>query len=253
MYGTFKRDSLSEQIAARLLSLIREKKLHPGDRLPPERDLAAMMKVSRPSLREALRALSIMNLIEVRQGDGTYVSTLRPAELLVEHLDLIFALEDTTYLELFEARKSLEVGIVALAAQRITPGEIAELEDCLNEARSNTEDREAFLQADVKLHSLITKAARNAILSSFMEAVSRLGDASRHRTVELPGVPSQTIEDHRAIVAALKTHDPEAARQAMLTHLNNVQQKLKSVVNPDGSLTSKDDPRQSDGQDGQAS
>jgi GntR family transcriptional repressor for pyruvate dehydrogenase complex len=251
MYGTFKRDSLSEQIAARLLSLIREKKLHPGDRLPPERDLAAMMKVSRPSLREALRALSIMNLIEVRQGDGTYVSTLRPAELLVEHLDLIFALEDTTYLELFEARKSMEVGIVALAAQRITPGEIAELEACLNDARSNMEDTEAFLQADVKLHSLITKAACNAILSSFMEAISRLSDASRHRTVELPGVPSQTIEDHRAIVAALKAHDPEAARQAMLTHLNNVQQKLKSVVNPDGNLASKDDPRPSERQDGQ--
>jgi GntR family transcriptional repressor for pyruvate dehydrogenase complex len=231
MYGTFKRDSLSEQIAARLLSLIREKKLHPGDRLPPERDLAAMMKVSRPSLREALRALSIMNLIEVRQGDGTYVSTLRPAELLVEHLDLIFALEDTTYLELFEARKSMET--------------------CLNEARSNMEDTEAFLQADVKLHSLVTKAARNAILSSFMEAISRLSNASRHRTVELPGVPSKTIEDHRAIVAALKAHDPEAARQAMLTHLNNVQQKLKSVVNSDGDLVSKDDPLRSEQEDGQ--
>ena len=250
MYGTFKRDSLSEQIAARLLSLIREKKLHPGDRLPPERELAAMMEVSRPSLREALRALSIMNFIEIRQGDGSYVSTLRPAELLVEHMDLVFALEDTTYLELFEARKSLEVGIVALAAQRITPEEILELQECLQEARANVENKAAFLQADVKLHGLITKAARNMLLSSFMEAIGRLGDASRHRTVELPGVPDQTLEDHQAIVGALENHDPEAARRAMLAHLNNVQKKLKQVVRADESPVNNGDYRRFGKQDG---
>ena len=240
MFGTFKKDSLSEQIAAQLLLMIREKKLRPGDKLPPERDLAARMQVSRPSLREALRALAIMNIIEIRQGDGTYITSLKPAELMVEHLDLVFALEDTTFLELFEARKVLEVGIVALAAQRITDQEIAGLEACLESAIEKIQDKETFLQSDKKLHGLITSAARNPILASYMEAISRLGDASRHRTVSLPGVPYQTVEDHRKIVDALKARDPEAARLAMLDHLNNVQQKLKQVA-------SSNEPAGSDG------
>jgi DNA-binding FadR family transcriptional regulator len=80
-FGTFERNALSERIAMRLLQMIREQKLRPGDHLPPERDLAAMMQVSRPSLREALRALSIMNIIEHRQGSGTYVTSLEPERL----------------------------------------------------------------------------------------------------------------------------------------------------------------------------
>src|SRR5690606_3169450 len=73
LFGTFKKSSISEDIVDNLLSLIRERELRPGDKLPPERELAAMMQVSRPSLREALRALAIMNIIEIRQGDGTYI------------------------------------------------------------------------------------------------------------------------------------------------------------------------------------
>ena len=118
-YESLKRDVLSERIAHSLLNLIKEKQLRPGDRLPPERELAAMMNVSRPSLREALRALQIMNIIDNRQGSGTYITSLEP-ERLVEHLDIIFTLNDSTFRELFEARKILEVGVAELAAHTIT-------------------------------------------------------------------------------------------------------------------------------------
>lgn len=225
-FGTFEMRALSEEIVARLLSLIKEKELRPGDKLPPERELAATMQVSRPSLREALRALAIMNIIEIRQGDGTYVTSLDP-ELLVEHLDFVLSLDDSTFLTLFEARKIMEVGIVALAVQRITDEEIEELEACLSKSIEAVEDHEAFLQADVELHEKIVKAAQNPILSRFMASISRLGLASRRRTVEIPGVPRQSVEDHQAIVKALKARDPETARQAMLRHLNNVQERLK--------------------------
>ena len=106
-FGTLQKEALSEKIAERLLSLIKEKQLKPGDRLPPERELAVSMGVSRPSLREALRALSIMHIIENRQGSGTYITSLQP-ETLVEHLDFIIALNDSSFLDLFEARKILE-------------------------------------------------------------------------------------------------------------------------------------------------
>jgi GntR family transcriptional repressor for pyruvate dehydrogenase complex len=228
-FGTFKKSVLSEDIADRLLSLIKEKELRAGDRLPPERELAAMMQVSRPSLREALRALSIMNVVEIRQGYGTYVTSLEPASL-VEHLDFVFSLDDSTFLQLLEARKILEVGIVEIAARRITNEEIAGLEVCLAESVQNVDDHEAFLQTDFQLHDMIAEAARNPILSRFMASIRQLGRASRKRTVAIPGVPWQVVKDHEAIVEALKTRNPEAARRAMLCHLDNIERRLKQLV-----------------------
>jgi GntR family transcriptional repressor for pyruvate dehydrogenase complex len=228
-FGSIKKSAIAEEILARLLDLIKERELRPGDKLPPERELAAMMDVSRPSLREALRALSIMNIIEIRQGDGTYVTSLEP-ELLVEHLDFVFALDDSTFVQLFEARKILEVGIVALAAQRITAEQIAELEACLARSVENTDDPQAFLETDLELHNLITRAANNPILSRMMASISQLGLASRSRTTAIPGVVQKTVDDHRAIVAALKARDANAARQAMLDHLNNVEARLKQLI-----------------------
>ena len=129
-FGTIEKDPISKQIAARLLSLLKEKHLRPGDKLPPERELAAMMQVSRPSLREALQALSIMNVLEIRQGSGTYVTSLESG-LLSEQLSFVFSLDDSTFLELFEARKILETGIIGLAVSRITDDDIVELKQIL--------------------------------------------------------------------------------------------------------------------------
>jgi GntR family transcriptional repressor for pyruvate dehydrogenase complex len=228
-FEPFEKDVLPKKITTRLLSLIKEKHLRPGDKLPPERELAGMMQVSRPSLREALQALALMNIIEIRQGDGTYVTSLEP-ELLVEPLNFVFSLDDSTLPDLFEARKVVEVGLVALAAQRITAEEIADLELCLVKSLQAAEDPDAFLQADLELHKKIATAARNPLLQRFMDSISQLGLASRARTNYIPGLTKQSAQDHRAIVVALKTRDPEAARQAMRQHLNNVEQKLKAFA-----------------------
>lgn len=235
-FETLEKKVLSERIIANVLSLIKEKQLRPGDKLPPERELAVIMGVSRPSLREALRALSLMNVIEVRQGDGTYVTSLEPG-LLIEHLDFVFSLDDPTFVQLFEARKILEVGLVAIAAQRITDEEIANLEACLARSLESVKDRQAFVETDLELHERIIEAARNPILTRFMAAISRLGLTSRRRTVEIPGVAEQSLRDHQAIVAALKVRDPETASQAMLQHLNNVEQQLKKLISPEGVTT----------------
>jgi GntR family transcriptional repressor for pyruvate dehydrogenase complex len=225
MFETLPRNALSEDIVSKLLALLKEKKLQPGDRLPPERELAERLQVSRPSLREALRALSIMHVVEIRQGSGTYISSLEPKRL-VEHLDFVFALSDATYLSLFEARKVVEVGICGLAAQRITDEEIARLESCLEKSLSGVTEPELYFQADVELHEIITEAAASPILSRIMAGISQLSLASRKRTVVLPGIANQVIEDHRAIIQALKQRAPEAARQAMYQHLTHVEQRL---------------------------
>jgi GntR family transcriptional regulator, transcriptional repressor for pyruvate dehydrogenase complex len=229
LFGTFKKSAISEDIVASLLSLIRERELRPGDKLPAERELAAMMRVSRPSLREALRALAIMNVIEIRQGDGTYITSLKP-ELLMSHLDFVFALTDAEFLELFQARKVLEPGIVAMAAERITDEEIAQLEECVRMSIELVDNYHAFLEADLEMHELIAKAAKNSILAQFMGSISQLGKVSRKRTVALPGVTRQSVRDHLVIVEALKARDPDAAREAMLHHLRNVEHELEQQV-----------------------
>ncbi len=231
-FGVFKKSSISEDIVDNLLTLIRERELRPGDKLPPERELATMMQVSRPSLREALRALAIMNVIEIRQGDGTYVTSLEP-KLLMSHLDFVFALTDTALLELFEARRILEPSMAALAAVRITDAELAELGECLDRSLKLADDPEAFAAADLELHERIAAAAGNNILERYMVGISQLGRVSRRRTVALPGMIAQTVQDHLAIVAAMQARDAVAARQAMLDHLAHVEYELEQLARLD--------------------
>jgi len=228
LFSALKKSAISEDIVDKLLSLIRERELRPGDKLPPERELAMLMRVSRPSLREALRALSIMNVIEIRQGDGTYVTSLEPS-LLMAHLDFVFALTDATFLDLFEARKILEPGIVALAAVHITEPEMIHLEGCAARSIQQVHNLPAFVAIDVELHEIIAKAAKNTILERFMAGLGQLGQVSRTRTVALPGIPEQSVCDHQAIIEALKAHDPAAASAAMLHHLDNVERELKQL------------------------
>ena len=220
------KNALAEDIVAQLLLMIREKKLRPGDKLPPERELAVMLQVSRPSLREALRTLSVMRVIDLRQGSGTYVTALEPA-VLVEHLDFVFALDDSTYVQLFETRKALEPAICALAAQRINDDELGRLDACLARSLVGSTDYQNYLQADLDLHEIIAVAAHNPLLERFMLSIRSLGKASRIRTSVLPGIIEQTIEDHKAIIQALRDHLPVAAQQAMLTHLEHVELRLK--------------------------
>jgi GntR family transcriptional repressor for pyruvate dehydrogenase complex len=221
-FGEVDRSGLSEKIANRLLSLIKEKRLRPGDRLPPERELALMMKVSRPSLREALRALQLMNIIENRQGSGNYITSLEP-EQLVEHLDIVFALDDSTYRDLFQARRILETGIAEMAALNITDEEVLRMEESLSKATAVIDDADAFLEADMELHAMILQAAGNRVLPVFMQSINKIGVLSRRRTGEDIGVRRQTVRDHRSIVAALKSRNPDKAKRAMMEHLGHVE------------------------------
>ncbi len=232
-FGVFERDMLPERIADRLISLITERQLRPGDKLPSERDLAAMMRVSRPSLREALRALAMMKIIEIRQGSGTYVTSLKP-ELLVEHFDFVFALDDSTFTELTEARAMLEPSIAAAAALKATDADLAEISACMERAVATVHDPGLFLEADLELHQRITAAAHNQIIAHFMASLNRLGLASRSRTVILQGVREQSLQDHQAIVEALLRHDAEAAASVMQKHLENIRKSLGEITAQEG-------------------
>lgn len=221
-FGTVTREALPDQIAARMIALIVEQQLKPGDRLPPERELAASMGVSRSSLREAMRALSMLGVTEMRQGDGTYLTALEP-EQLFRPVGLVLSLSDAGLTELFEARKLVEPGLAALAAERIDPVSAAELVQCAGASSEALEDAEAFMWNDIELHGRIARAADNAVLCRLLDSVASMGIASRRRTGQLAKVRAQSAQDHVEIVAAIAAGDAEEARDAMLRHLENVE------------------------------
>jgi GntR family transcriptional regulator, transcriptional repressor for pyruvate dehydrogenase complex len=222
-FGTVTRDALPDQIASRLIALIKERRLKAGDRLPPERELAASMGVSRSSLREALRALAMLGVTEMRQGDGTYLTSLEP-DALMRPVGLVLALSDSGLQELFEARKLVEPGLAALAAQRIE--DASEILDCAVRSGDTLKDAEAFMWNDIELHALIAKAADNAILCRLLDSIASMGIASRRRTGRLADVREQSAQDHVEIAAAIAQHDPQAASDAMLRHLQNVERAV---------------------------
>jgi len=221
-FGTVTREAVPQQIVSRLLDLIQQRHLGPGDRLPAERELAAAMGVSRSSLREALRALTVLGVTEMRHGAGTYVSSLEP-DLLVRHLSFVLSLSEHASDQLFEARKVVEPAMAALAAERIDDGTLDALDACVARARAAIGDADAFMETDIELHDAIRVAAGNAILGRFMESIRALGVASRRRTGARRAVHERSVEDYRAIVAALRAHDAEAASAAMHRHLENVE------------------------------
>jgi len=228
MYEAVEKDLLPTKIVNSLLALIKQKRLRPGNKLPPERELAQIMNVSRPSLRTALQTLATMNVIEIHPGSGAYVSGLDP-ERMVQHLGFIFALDDSSLLQLFDVRRTLEVRTVTLAAHSIVEEEIAKLEEHLwawDSAR-NDDERE---EADREFHRSIAKAARNPILHRFVSIVNELGKESRCRSYHLPDAIDKTREEHRAIIDALRMHDAEGAQQAMLDHLQKAEKILHQMI-----------------------
>jgi GntR family transcriptional repressor for pyruvate dehydrogenase complex len=225
------RSTLPEEVANRLLTLIKDQQLRPGTKLPAERSLAGMMNVSRPVVREALRALALMRVVDIHQGDGTYVTSLEPRQLIA-HLDFVFAKDSVALVQLLEARRVVEVGNARLAALRITDSEIAALGDLVASLAGCIDDPDRFSELDIALHEAVCAAANNFLLAQFMNIVSTLGKVSRERTGGLRAVREAALRDHRRILDALRAHDPDAAQRAMLEHLDHVEQGLRPAVGP---------------------
>jgi GntR family transcriptional repressor for pyruvate dehydrogenase complex len=220
-FRTIRRNVVAHEAIDTIKQMIVRGELTAGQRLPAERDLAAQLGLSRPSLREAIRALIALNILESRHGEGTFVSSLEP-DLLTEPIDFVLQVNDGGMTALFEARRVLEAGIAALAAERATDLELAELEDFVKHGRTKLEDEEAFIEHDVEFHDRIRRAARSPVLASMLGSVSTLSLESRRRTAQAPAVRARAQADHGKMVKMLKARDAEAARQAMIAHLDHV-------------------------------
>ena len=229
------RSTLPEEIANRLLMQIREQQLRPGDKLPAERNLARMLVVSRPVLREALRALALMRVVDIRQGDGTYITSLEPRQL-VAHLDFVFSKDSVALVQLLEARRVVEAGNVRLAAARITDDELAELDGLVASMADAIDDPDQFSELDIQMHVAVCAAADNFLLLQFMNIVSTLGKVSRERTGGRREVRDASLRDHHTLLEGLRAHDPDVAEQAMLRHLDHVEAVLRTAMDADDEI-----------------
>ncbi len=216
--GPIKSTRIYEEIVRQVKQLIAEGRLKTGDRLPPERELAEKFVVSRTSVREALRALESLGLIEIRAGEGTFVRQVS-VDALVGPLALMMTSQREAIGELFEARRVLEPAIAALAASRATPDEVQDMERILEAQAREVAAGRTGLAEDAAFHTAIGAAAHNRAITRIVHAIMDLLTQSREESLNTPGRPTRSHQDHRRILQAIAKRNPSAARQAMADHL----------------------------------
>jgi len=207
-----------EEIVRQIKALVADGKLKSGDRLPPERELTERFRVSRTSVREAMRALESTGLIEIRPGEGAFVRPVS-VESLIEPLALVILAQREAVAELYEARRLLEPPIAALAARRASPDEIAELARILDEqAREVSAGRTGFAQ-DAAFHTAIAHSSHNRAITRIVTTLMDLLAQSREESLQAPGRPERSHRDHRRVLKAIERGDAGGAEQAMHSHL----------------------------------
>jgi GntR family transcriptional repressor for pyruvate dehydrogenase complex len=222
--------ALTDEAIERIKEMIVSGELKPGDRLPKEADLAERLGLSRNSLREAVKALSLIRVLDVKQGDGTYVTSLQPEILLYTVGFAIDFHRDDSVLHLLEVRRILEPAATAMAAQRMSDDQIAELGVLANSVDETTELSE-LIAADLEFHRRIAVGSGNPALASLIESLSAPTLRARiWRGLTQQGAVARTHEQHVAIQQALEARQPELAQSWATVHVAGVEEWLRRAL-----------------------
>jgi GntR family transcriptional repressor for pyruvate dehydrogenase complex len=214
--------AVTDEAILKIKAMIVSGELKPGDRLPPEKELSEALGLSRSSLREAVKALAIIRVLDVRRGDGTYVTSLTPSLLLDAMSFVVDIHQDASVLELFEVRRILEPAAGALAAPRMTAEDVAHLRALVAEV-DGTAAADELVANDVVFHRYIAERSGNAYLTSLLDTLS--GSTLRARVwrgLTEEGAVPRTLTEHRAIVDALEAADPELVAAQLTVHISGV-------------------------------
>jgi GntR family transcriptional repressor for pyruvate dehydrogenase complex len=224
---------VTDEAIERIRELIVSGKWGPGTRLPREADLAKQLGLSRNSLREAVRALSLARVLEVRQGDGTYVSSLEASELLEPALSATHLLRGRTVLELFEVRRMLEPEAAAMAAQRVDQDVLADLKRELDRMVAAEDRADDLIAADTAFHDVIARAPGNGVLRALLRSLSTNTVRARlwHGLVDRNALDLARAE-HEEIYEAIAAGDAELARAATLLHIAHNETWLREHLGP---------------------
>lgn len=231
------RETTTTEIARKLLEYFLAGHFAPGHRLPSERALAQTLGVGRSVVREALKSLTLLGIVEVRQGDGTFLRSTE-SDLLPHAIDWGLLLGTRRTRDLVEVRRYLESILAALAAERRDEADLAALRAELDGMYAAGEDRAKFVTADIAFHLLIAKAADNETFLQIMESVRALLQVWMTRVVYAAPQSHKLAAEHAPIFEAIAARDPVAARHAMDVHLNQAFARLEGALaaESDGTL-----------------
>jgi GntR family transcriptional regulator, transcriptional repressor for pyruvate dehydrogenase complex len=221
-FEVVRRNKVYEEVAKQIERLIL-KKLKPGDKLPSERELAELLQVSRSSIRDAIRGLELMGLVEPRQGAGTIVRELS-AESLVNPFANALKHRQELVGELLDFRKMIEPPLAARAATHATAEEISEMEEILQRQEKTQNQGDAAITEDAEFHYSVALASGNSVVLKVIDTIMDLLRDTRERSLQVEGRSQKSLAGHRRILAAIKRHDGEAAKNAMRRHIEDVEE-----------------------------
>ena len=225
MFKPIKKAKVYEEIVAKIKDMVEKGRFKSGDQLPVERELAEVFRVSRSSVREALRSLESQGFIESRQGDGTYIAS-QPVESLVRPLASVIFTEKDDQMELFEMRRMIEPDLAYLAAERATEEEIAMMEKVLVLQEEQIERGDFSTDVDRNFHYIMARAAKNKVILRIADNIMDLLAESREQNLQVEGRPQRSILRHREVLEAIRARDPERAEKCMLEHLMDIEISL---------------------------
>jgi GntR family transcriptional repressor for pyruvate dehydrogenase complex len=231
MLHAIKKTRIHEEVVTQIHELIREGRLKAGDQLPSERELSETFKVSRTSVREALRTLETKGLIISRTGMGNFVADL-PIESLIAPLAKLLIEEKNALADIFETRKLIEPHIAALAAERATKKDIERMKSILEKQSEAVSRGETGVEADAELHFAIGQATQNQALEKLVSGLMEILSHSREESLQTLDRRRASIEAHRKILSAIEQHDKSRTKEAMFQHIERVEENVLSGTKP---------------------
>jgi GntR family transcriptional repressor for pyruvate dehydrogenase complex len=223
------RRSIPEAIIHELKSLIDSGHIAQGSKLPGERELAKMLNVSRPSLREALRALILLGILDNRQGDGTYLTSSN--QWPIEPFSIMLSVKKGALLDIFEARESIENTSAGLAAFRRDEEDLKEMEKALESMRLNFDNPDEYIKYDLNFHKAIILATKNPVFEDLMEKIYHLimNTSDNNRTYPSELYKEKNYRQHEIIYKYIKAADKQMATKAMADHMRHIKQRLMAA------------------------
>jgi len=212
------KSRISEEIIEQVRDLITSGQIKPGDRLPAERELAQQLNVGRSTVREAIRVMESMGLLNVRAGEGTFL-VAATGEVNADSVTKAFLQSWDNQHNFFEVRRVIEPDLAALTARRATPEQIEKMRAMLGEQEADIRRGGNGMQADTAFHYLLAQASGNEVLVRIMDGLMDRLRETRESALRTAGRPAQSLRQHRRILAAIEARDVKAAEKRMLEHL----------------------------------
>ena len=223
----------ASEVAQQLLDLFTSGSIEVGTRLPPERKLAAELGVGRSAVREALSALEILGIVDVRPGSGTYLQGTA-SDLLPQSLRWGLLIGEKNTEELLDLRSGLEIYVARLAALHAAEGDLEPLRASLEQMRTDITALDTFAQADSAFHHELTALARNGLLTDLLHVVRSLLRVYTDRAVHSESAAKTALEEHEAVFRAVQAGDHDAAASAMAVHMATATARLSAALNAEG-------------------